>query len=81
MKLFWLSFVDPDLPKGKRFLGVAIVAATEYIEAVKVTHILGINPGGEIRGSELPRAYQVSSQWRERLLSAADVEELERFNR
>jgi len=33
MKTFWLSFIDPDLPTGQRFLGVAIVDVTEEDEA------------------------------------------------
>jgi len=33
---FWLSFFDPDLPKGEQFLGVAIVdVTTDDAEAVR----------------------------------------------
>lgn len=29
MNWYWLSFVDPELPLGKQFLGVAVVAVNE----------------------------------------------------
>lgn len=29
MRTFWLSFVDPELPAGRRFLGVAIVDVSD----------------------------------------------------
>ena len=50
MPLFYLSFADASLPKGSQFLGAAIVNALSFIEAVTVTHYLGINPGGEVQG-------------------------------
>lgn len=34
MRAYWLSFVDPDRPKGERFLGVSIVQVSdEEVEA------------------------------------------------
>ena len=54
MKTWWLSFADPLRPTGQQFLGVVIVDAIGFIEAVRVTHILGVNPGGEVRGIEKP---------------------------
>jgi hypothetical protein len=29
MRVFWLSFVDPDRPKGDRFLGVCVIEVSE----------------------------------------------------
>ncbi len=78
MRLWWLSFVDPELPQGERFLGVVILEATGYVEAIEVAHILGINPGGAVQGSELPPDYAPAAEWRNRLLSAIEIEELER---
>lgn len=52
-KLWWLSFIDPHLPEGERFLGVAIVEAKDFDMALKKTWELGINPGGQVRGLEL----------------------------
>lgn len=45
---WWLSFCDPAKPKGEQFIGICIVEAVDQITAVKVTHALGINPGGEV---------------------------------
>lgn len=45
--------MDPDRPKGQRFLGVCVVRADGLIEAMEKTHWLGINPGGEIVGQEI----------------------------
>jgi hypothetical protein len=28
-KVFWLSFADPDRPKGEQFLGVSVISVTE----------------------------------------------------
>ncbi len=71
---FWLSFADFQLPAGNQFLGVVIVQATHLIDAIKVTHILGCNPGGEVRSlpilKDVPVAmYAVLDQWRDRLLT------------
>lgn len=46
---FWLSFVDSQLPKGQRFLGVVVVTALGPAHAMRLTHELGVNPGGEIQ--------------------------------
>lgn len=36
MRTFWLSFCDPDRPKGRRFLGVCVVDVTDAdIEAAR----------------------------------------------
>jgi hypothetical protein len=45
--LWWLSF------SGGKNLGVAIVEALSFGEAVSKSHLLGINPGGEVVGVEL----------------------------
>ncbi len=48
MTMWWLSFCDDRKPKGAQFLGLCIVEAVDEITAVKITHALGINPGGEV---------------------------------
>lgn len=53
-KLQWLSFCDPNKPVGTQFLGVIISDAPGFIEAVDMAHLMGINPGGEVMGYELP---------------------------
>lgn len=45
---FWLSFADSTRPKSQQFLGVAIVSAMDISGALTVSHVLGINPGGEV---------------------------------
>jgi hypothetical protein len=46
---WWLSFADDD-----GFRGVVIVEASSFMDAVMMTHVFGINPGGEARGWEVP---------------------------
>lgn len=50
MTLWWLSFADPKLPKGKQFLGACIVSGEDMIDAVAMAHALKINPGGQVKG-------------------------------
>ncbi len=52
-KYLWLSFCDPDKPKGSQFLGVIITSALGLSHAIEKTHTLGINPGGEILSFEV----------------------------
>lgn len=77
--LYWLSFADPARPTGQQFLGVAIVRARLPLEAVKVSHALGINPGGEVQ--MMPVVYEpgilpIPDEYLERLLDRATIEEL-----
>lgn len=48
-KCFWLSFVDTE----NNFLGVAIVKAICFLDAVAKTWALNINPGGGVSGVEI----------------------------
>ena len=50
---WWLSFADPDLPKGSQLLGAAIVEASDFAGAVAQAHSRGCNPGGDCLGAEL----------------------------
>lgn len=54
MRWFWLSFADPTRPVGTQFLGGCYVCATDAVSAVATAHLLGINPGGEVKIWELP---------------------------
>jgi len=47
--IWWLSFAGEQ---GN--LGVAIVEADEFANAVSRAHDLGINPGGQVRGVLVP---------------------------
>ncbi|HKP06397.1 MAG TPA: hypothetical protein VJU58_04015 [Microbacterium sp.] len=53
---WWLSFADGGRPTGQQFLGVAVVRAAGLGFAVMRAHALGINPGGEVQGMEIPAA-------------------------
>ena len=52
---FWLSFCDGKKEKGKQFIGVILIEAEDFISAIKKTHKLKINPGGEVQGFELEK--------------------------
>jgi hypothetical protein len=70
---WWLSFVDPD---GPRFLGVVIVRAHSFPEAIRVSHLLGINPGGAVRGEPLDDTDGSWLEHTERLLSREELERI-----
>ena len=85
---WWLSFCDPERPEGKQFLGVAIVTAEvedvfdaltyagerEIGLAIRRTHDLGINPGGEVSGILIPPEHVPDERYRDRLLDRAELE-------
>lgn len=78
-RYYWLSFCDGDRPVGTQNLGICIVKADSYIAAVMIAHMLGINPGGECMGIEVPeparlfaKGYQV-----DRLYSKAECEKFD----
>ena len=72
--LWWLSFCDPDAPEGSQFLGVVITQAPDLECAVTRSHVLGVNPGGEIQiAGPLPEG-SIGPEWRDRLLTRAEAE-------
>jgi hypothetical protein len=73
---WWLSFVDVSAAPH-RFLGVAIVRATNEITAVREAHRLGCNPGGEVGTMRIPDEGVPPAGWRERLLSREEIAGLE----
>lgn len=53
MANYWLSFCDPEQPKGDQFLGVILAESDEGLASVVMeTHRRGVNPGGEIQVME-----------------------------
>jgi hypothetical protein len=82
--LWWLSFCDPDIaasipeparqPGGPSFLGVIIVQASDLPAAITRSHLLGINPGGEIGVAGPLPEWSVAAEWRDRLLTAAEAD-------
>lgn len=49
MKWFWMSFCDADKPEGSQLLGTCIIDAIDWMHAITRSHILGVNPGGEVK--------------------------------
>jgi len=82
--LWWLSFCDPDKapppaeqrPGGPSFLGGVITQAPTLAAAITRSHVLGVNPGGEVKILGPMPAHFIAPQWRDRLLSAAEIDEI-----
>jgi hypothetical protein len=74
--LWWLSFCDTDLPPGSQFLGVAICQAPTFPAAVTRSHVLGVNPGGQVASmGPIPPA-AIAPEWRDRLLTRDEAESI-----
>ena len=75
---FYMSFADASLPEGQQFLGGIYVRGATLPEALTRSHLLGINPGGEVKTiGPLPSQVMdenVPEADRERLLSREEVE-------
>lgn len=67
---WWLSFASEI-----GFLGVAIVQAGSFLAAVETARALGINPGGEVQGWDLPS--DPPAAYQNRLLSKAMLKRME----
>lgn len=79
--LWWLSFCDADRPKGQQFLGACMVvvphASSEQEglkEALRMSHLLRINPGGDVQALLCPEEARpwIPAGWVGRLLSRED---------
>lgn len=79
MTWFWLSFADGTPPTGQQFLGGLLVEGEGFIDAVKQSHRLGLNPGGEVMGGEVDhvRMQRVADKWMNRLLTRAECEAMD----
>lgn len=76
---WYFSFTDPDLPKGTQFLGGLYIDAPNFVDALSRSHLLGLNPGGQIAFVPLPKdAFEenVPESMRRRLLSREEVESI-----
>ncbi len=72
--LFWFSFADPKRAKGTQFLGIIVIAAGSFTEALAETHARGINPGGACEGTELHADATLPIELCNRLLDRAEAE-------
>ena len=75
-RLMWLSFATDT-----KFLGGVYVMARGFIHAIDKAHQLGINPGGQVQGHDVPdeNAARVKPEWRDRLLSKAEVTKMDKI--
>jgi len=73
---WWLSFCDPEKPAGQRFVGVTLVRGSAFLQAVQEAHRLGINPGGEVKGTQIP---EPAPKFRNRLLGREETENIPPF--
>jgi hypothetical protein len=77
-QLWWLSFVDPsrwqEPSQNPGFLGVAIVEALGFMDAVLQAKANGCNPGGQVSG--WPVFHEIPPEYRNRLLTAAEAQEV-----
>lgn len=76
MTWWWLSFADPNKPRGSQFLGVSIVLAPDFLGAIQKAHALKINPGGEVRAYPMPAPPDSKYQHRLLLPGSADLLEI-----
>jgi hypothetical protein len=78
MKTWWLSFCDPNLPRGRQFKGVIIVDEKDFMLAHQKVCLLGINPGGEIEGYDITHVnHTIKPEYKNRLLSRVQIESLD----
>ena len=76
--LWMMSFCDPDRPAGTQYLGGAVIQAPTLAAAITRSHVLKVNPGGEVAtAGPLPAAW-IGPEWRDRLLTREEVEAIPR---
>lgn len=77
--LVYLSFADPDRPKGTQWLGASIVSVDSEMEAIAASWLFGCNPGGEVVFQAFPEEIvpKVPQRFLNRLLSLEDVQEMD----
>lgn len=77
---WWLSFIDPNLPEGYRFLGGSIVRAHGIATALRASHEQGCNPGGAVSGTPIPPNPTLEafvSEYANTLLSKSQIDRME----
>jgi hypothetical protein len=80
MSWWWMSFCDAARPKGERFLGGLLIEANDEFDLIARSHMLSLNPGGEIQFFRVPKEYEerIEPSMTYRLLSRAECEAIER---
>ena len=81
MNVYFLSFVDPERPKGQQFLGGCLVKAPFGMPALAVREAWTrrCNPGGECMITEIQEPFPdaVFERYGNRLLDRAECEEMD----
>ena len=67
----YVSFADED-----GFRGAVVVRARGIVTALARCHLLGINPGGEALGVEVPPDELPAPEYRERLIKPKEMEKV-----
>lgn len=77
---WWLSFADPELPKGLQFLGACLVQAEDERGAITEAWLRHLNPGGEVAivGPLAGLPPGVSDEYANILLTRVQCEEMDR---
>jgi hypothetical protein len=68
----WMSFCDPEKPKGQQFLGVVVMKTLGIAHAIDRAWKLGINPGGEVLGYEMDGS-EINPDHFDKLLTQDDL--------
>jgi hypothetical protein len=68
-KWWWMSFVGEE-----GFRGGILTRAPGFLSAVAKVNILGLSPGGEIKGVDVVSMPEEFKQYADRLLSKEDLE-------
>lgn len=76
--LWWLSFCDPTMPKGSKFLGAIALEVPAGIDPIRHAWNMNLNPGGEVMFGEVPADQHklFPDSVRNRLLSRQEAEAL-----
>src|SRR5271155_5554342 len=78
---WWLSFADRSRPDGSQFLGACLVKARGFLGAVMAAKIMGLNPGGEVKGiGPIPEDSDIRPGWADRLLTREECVEFDRVH-
>jgi hypothetical protein len=84
MTWYWLSFVDPERPKGDKFVGALLIESNTFAAAIATSWLLKLNPGGEVQGFAVPAEFEERVEilrnegMTYRLLSKAEALSIER---
>lgn len=75
LKTYWMSFVDPELPEGARFVGACIVQGFGMKDAFENSHLLKCNPGGEVKIIDMSEHKdKINEKWIGRLMNKEEAE-------